>query len=81
MHQEMRFPGRRIGTDLRNPDFVALAQSFGLGAWRVAATADFMPALAAARAHAGPALIELLTSIDDIAPGRTLQRAGSETVA
>ena len=81
MHQEMRFPGRRIATDLKNPDFVALAQSFGLGAWRVAATADFMPALAAARSHGGPALIELLPSIDDIAPGRTLARASTETVA
>jgi hypothetical protein len=40
-----------------------------------------MPALAAARSHGGPALIELLTSIDDIAPGRTLARASTETVA
>jgi acetolactate synthase-1/2/3 large subunit len=80
MHQEMRFPGRRIATDLKNPDFVALAESFGLGGWRVAATADFLPALAAARAHAGPALIELVTSIDDIAPGRSLQRPAQERV-
>ena len=72
MHQEMRFPGRQMATALVNPDFVALARAFGLEAWRVAATADFSAALAAARAHDGPSLIELVTSIEDIAPGRRL---------
>jgi acetolactate synthase-1/2/3 large subunit len=72
MHQENRFPGRRMATDLANPDFVALARAFGLGAWRVAATAEFAPALRAARAHPGPALIELVTSIRDISPGKRL---------
>jgi acetolactate synthase I/II/III large subunit len=72
MHQELRYPGRPIATTLSNPDFVALARAYGLGAWRVAATAEFGAALEAARAHAGPALIELVTSIDDISPGRRL---------
>jgi acetolactate synthase-1/2/3 large subunit len=72
MHQEARFPGRRIGTDLANPDFVALARAFGLAAWRVGATGEFAAVLAAARAHPGPALIELVTSVQDIAPGRQL---------
>ena len=60
---------------LANPDFVALAQAYGLAAWRVVATADFGAALKAARAHSGPALIELMTSIDDISPGRSLNTA------
>jgi acetolactate synthase I/II/III large subunit len=72
MHQEARFPGREIATALANPDFVALARAYGLRAWRVAATADFAAALTEARAHAGPALIELVTSIEDISPGKTL---------
>jgi acetolactate synthase-1/2/3 large subunit len=72
MHQEARFPGRPMATALVNPDFVALAQAYGLAAWRVTATADFGAALSAARAHDGPALIELVTSIEDIAPGRRL---------
>jgi acetolactate synthase-1/2/3 large subunit len=72
MHQEARFPGRAVGTALVNPDFPALARAYGLAAWRVAATADFAAALAAARAHEGPSLIELVTSIEDIAPGRRL---------
>ena len=61
-----------MATALVNPDFVALAKAFGLAAWRVARSADFCAALAAARAHDGPSLIELVTSIEDIAPGRRL---------
>ena len=61
-----------MATALDNPDFVALARAYGLAAWRVAATADFRAALEAARAHSGPALIELVTSIEDISPGRRL---------
>ena len=76
MHQEMRFPGRQMATALVNPDFVALARAFGLEAWRVTATADISAALAAARAHHGPSLIELVTSIEDIAPGRRLSALG-----
>ena len=72
MHQEMRFPGRPVATALTNPDFVALARAYGLAAWRVEKTADFAAALSAARAQDGPALIELLTSVEDIAPGRRL---------
>jgi acetolactate synthase I/II/III large subunit len=72
MHQEARFPGRQMATTLVNPDFVALARAYGLAAWRVEATADFASALESARAHAGPALIELVTSIEDISPGRRL---------
>ncbi len=75
MHQEQRFPGRPMATALANPDFVALAQAYGLAAWRVGATAEFADALAAARAHPGPALIELTTSIEDIAPGKRLTAA------
>ncbi len=72
MHQESRFPGRRVATDLANPDFVALARAFGLAAWRVTESAEFPAALAAARVHTGPGLIELVTSIKDISPGRQL---------
>ena len=81
MHQEARFPGRPIATALANPDFVALAQAFGLAAWRVTATAEFAAALGRARAHPGPALIELVTAIEDIAPGRRLSAAGAAGAA
>jgi acetolactate synthase-1/2/3 large subunit len=77
MHQENHYPGRRIATDLRNPDFVAYARAFGAWSTRVERTEDFAPALAEARAAGVPALIHLVTSITDIAPGRTLSPAGA----
>ncbi len=74
MHQETRFPGRTVATELVNPDFVALAAASGVAAVRVTATAGFGPALAAALAAGGPRLIELVTSVEDIAPGRSLSK-------
>lgn len=75
MHQAARFPQRPMATALSNPDFVALGAAFGLAAWRVTETAKFAAALREARAHRGPALIELVTSIQDISPGRALSAA------
>ncbi len=49
MHQERHYPGRVVGTTLINPDFVALARSFGVTAERVEAT-EAVPARAAPRA-------------------------------
>jgi acetolactate synthase-1/2/3 large subunit len=72
MHQEREFPGRQIATNLRNPDFVALARSFGAWAKLVETTAAFAPALAEARNHKGVALLHLRTSLKDIAPGKEL---------
>lgn len=43
------------------PDFVRLAESYGISAWRVAGAADAEPALKKAIGHtAGPALIEFM---------------------
>ena len=38
--QDKRF-GRHFGTDFTNPDFVKLAEAFGLPAWRCEAVGDF----------------------------------------
>lgn len=72
MHQERDYPGRLSGTSLSNPDFVAYAKSFGLPAWRVAATGEFAPALGRALASDGPALIEIMVDPDAISPTTTL---------
>jgi acetolactate synthase-1/2/3 large subunit len=61
MHQERRFPGRVIGTELVNPDFAALARAYGMHAERLERGGEFSGALARARAAGGPALVELLT--------------------
>ena len=64
--------GHPIATDLTNPDFVALAQSFGASGRRVETTAAFPEALQAARESGGVALLHLVTDLEDIAPGRRL---------
>jgi len=57
--QEQTFAGRLIASDLVNPDFVALARSFGIDAERVTTPADLEAALRSALAARAPALIEV----------------------
>jgi acetolactate synthase-1/2/3 large subunit len=71
-HQERHYPGRVVATDLRNPDFAALARAFGAWGERVERTEDFPAAFEQARRCGRPALIHLVTDVEDIAPGRTL---------
>ncbi len=77
-HQEQRFPGRVTATDLKNPDFVAYARAFGAWSARVERTEHFAAAFEEARQAESPALIHLVTDVEDIAPGRTITqvRAG-----
>ncbi len=49
------------GTDVKNPDFGALATAAGLHGERVEAAADIRPAIKRAFAHRGPALIDFVT--------------------
>jgi acetolactate synthase-1/2/3 large subunit len=62
--QIQRFDGRVVASDLVNPDFVKLAESFGVKAWRVTSPDHFCPALEKALAHGGPTLVAI-----DIATG------------
>jgi pyruvate dehydrogenase (quinone) len=50
-----------FGTDVRNPDFGALARAAGIHGERVARAEDVRPAIARAFAHDGPALIDFVT--------------------
>ncbi|KQT32384.1 thiamine pyrophosphate-binding protein [Sphingomonas sp. Leaf412] len=72
MHQEREFPGRPSATRLANPDFAALARAFGCWAERVAATADFAPALSRAMAAPGVRLLHVVTDVEQITAGTTL---------
>ncbi|TCJ39771.1 thiamine pyrophosphate-binding protein [Parafrankia sp. BMG5.11] len=74
MHQERRYPGHVVGTELVNPDFAALAQSYGIGGWRVERTEDFAPAFEAARASGEAALIEIVLPTAELSP--TMKLAG-----
>jgi acetolactate synthase I/II/III large subunit len=72
LHQERRYPGRVINTDLTNPDFVAFAGSFGLWAERVTETNQFADAFERARASGRPALLELITDPEQSTPDARL---------
>jgi acetolactate synthase-1/2/3 large subunit len=59
MHQERRFPGRVVGTVLKNPDFLAIARAYGAFGALVTRTEEFAPAFEEAASRKGPAIIEL----------------------
>ncbi len=59
MHQEKKYPGRISATALTNPDFVALAKSYGAFAIRVEHADQFESAWNAARESGTAALIEI----------------------
>ncbi len=50
-----------FGTDVKNPDFGALATAAGLHGERVTDAADIRPAIERALKHPGPALIDFVT--------------------
>jgi acetolactate synthase-1/2/3 large subunit len=62
--QRERFDGRVVASDLVNPDFVKLAESFGAGAARVTSPDQFRPALEKALADGGPYVIAVEVPTD-----------------
>jgi acetolactate synthase I/II/III large subunit len=76
--QDKKF-GRHFGTDFTNPDFVRLAEAFGMPAWRIEAVDDFGPALRRALDLDLPSLIVL--PIDYSLDVAISQELGTETVA
>jgi len=59
MHQERHYPGRVSGTQLRNPDFAALARAYGAQGETVTDTAGFAPAFERALTATGPSLLHV----------------------
>jgi acetolactate synthase-1/2/3 large subunit len=72
MHQERSYPGRVVGTDLRNPDFVALARAYGAHGALVERTDEVGDALDEALACGHPALVELRVDPQAITPRQTI---------
>jgi acetolactate synthase-1/2/3 large subunit len=72
--QQQSFAGRLIGSDLVNPDFVRLAESFGVTARRVTSPDALKPALEEALSAAAPRIIEVVTPRDsEVSPWEFLQ--------
>jgi acetolactate synthase-1/2/3 large subunit len=72
MHQERDYPGRVSGTELRNPDFAALARAYGLHGETVENTAGFAPAFERAWNAGTASLIELRIDPEAITTRTTL---------
>lgn len=75
MHQELQFPDRPTGTDLLNPDFAALAKSYGAYGEVIEHHDDFPAAFERASRAGGPAVIELRVDRRQITPDRKLANA------
>ncbi|ESY75871.1 thiamine pyrophosphate-binding protein [Mesorhizobium sp. M0051] len=74
MHQEREYPGRVIATDLKNPDFAALARAYGGHGETVEKTAEFAPAFERALASGKPAIVEIRLDPEAITPTRTMSQ-------
>jgi acetolactate synthase-1/2/3 large subunit len=74
MHQERNYPGRVSGTDLLNPDFVALAQAYGLHGELVTNTSAFEPAFERCQAMSRPCLIEVRVDPEALTPRLSLSQ-------
>jgi acetolactate synthase-1/2/3 large subunit len=72
MHQEREYPHRVIGTDMINPDFVALARAYGAHGELVVKTDDFEAAFERSKAAGKPALIEVRLDPEILTPTATV---------
>jgi pyruvate dehydrogenase (quinone) len=55
-----------FGTDLTNPDFAAVARAMGIFGIRVEQPRDLEAAVAAALAHDGPAVVDVVTARQEL---------------
>ena len=81
MHQEREYPERVSGTELKNPDFAALARAYGAFGATVTRTEEFAPAFEAALACGTAALIEMKIDPEAITPRQSLSEIRAAALA
>ena len=81
MHQERHYPARVSGTELRNPDFAALARAYGAHGETVLRTEEFAPAFERAMASGGPALLHLKLDPQALTPNASLDALRAQGIA
>ena len=81
LSQERAFPGRVVGTDLKNPDFAAYARAFGGFGASVNRTEDFAEAFRAAEASGLPAIVHVKVSVECMTPAMDLSAIRSQALA
>ena len=72
MHQEREYPARVSGTEIVNPDYMAIAAAYGFHGERVTATEQFADAYARACAAPNGAIVEIVTATEAISPRTTI---------
>jgi acetolactate synthase-1/2/3 large subunit len=72
LHQEKAFPSRVAGTELTNPDFAAWARSFGAAGFTIKTAEEAPRVVAEALAVPGPAVVDVRTATNVLAPGVTV---------
>ena len=81
MHQEINFPGQVFATSLENPDFILLAQAYGLQGYRVTKTEQFESIFNLAVESETGAVIELQTDPEAITPSATLSSLRNSAIS
>jgi acetolactate synthase-1/2/3 large subunit len=74
MHQEREYPKRISATELRNPDFAALARAYGGWAEAVETTEQFTAALGKAMKRKGIRLVHCKTDVEQITNATTISK-------
>jgi acetolactate synthase I/II/III large subunit len=77
MHQEREYPSHVSGSELANPDFVALARAYGYEAVRITRTAEFERELVAALERWQGTVIEVMLDPEVITTRATLSAISS----
>ena len=72
VHQEKNYPGRVSCTDIVNPDFIGLAQSFGFLGISVKTTDEFSAAFSQALCSENGAVLDLHVSSESLVPRQSL---------
>ena len=81
--QELFYERRYVGTQLSGPDFVKIAEAYGLPGLRVERKVEVMPAIEKAMEHPGPFLIDFVVEPEEnvypmVPPGAALAETMEE---
>ena len=72
LHQEKAFPDRVMATDLNNPDFAAMGESFGATGLRIESADEIAGVVEQALATEGPVVVDVKTSLEHLTAFATL---------
>ena len=72
MHQERHYPARVSGTEIVNPDYMAIAAAYGFHGERVTRADEFAAAYDRACAAPAGAIVEIVTATEAISPRTTI---------